>query len=149
MENNANQTLRPSEGSFGVDRTFGKKASTARQVNVALDKETIDLNDGGEDTFMNDQDGTHFDDQQHSTPNVESVTESSKSKSGSSKVSKNGANESGLKFEGEKFEVANIRYWENFDRIEAVKGMLKPRLQQPNKVNAGSLNVEDRLLHYT
>ncbi|KAJ1375577.1 hypothetical protein SESBI_50853 [Sesbania bispinosa] len=55
---------------FGADCASGKKASTARQVNVTLDKETIDLNDGGEDTSMNDQDGTHSDDQQHSSPNV-------------------------------------------------------------------------------
>ncbi|KAJ1412074.1 hypothetical protein SESBI_20715 [Sesbania bispinosa] len=55
----------------------------------------------------------------------------------------------GLKFEGEKFELANIRSWENYDRVEAVKGMIKHGLQPPNKVNVGSLNVEDRLLHYT
>ncbi|KAJ1379257.1 hypothetical protein SESBI_47057 [Sesbania bispinosa] len=54
----------------------------------------------------------------------------------------------GLKFEGEKFEVANIYSWENYDRIEAVKGVIKRGLQQSNKVNAGSLNVENRLLHY-
>ncbi|KAJ1413046.1 hypothetical protein SESBI_19977 [Sesbania bispinosa] len=55
----------------------------------------------------------------------------------------------GLKFEGEKFELTNICSWENYDRTEALKGMIKQGLQPPNKVNAGSLNVEDRLLHYT
>ncbi|KAJ1430340.1 hypothetical protein SESBI_07831 [Sesbania bispinosa] len=55
----------------------------------------------------------------------------------------------GLKFEGEKLEVGNIRAWERYDRDEAVKAMIRVGLQQPSKVNDGSLKVEDRLLHYT
>ncbi|KAJ1411887.1 hypothetical protein SESBI_20947 [Sesbania bispinosa] len=55
----------------------------------------------------------------------------------------------GLKFEGEKLEVGNIRAWERYDRDKAVKAMIRVGLQQPSKVNAGSLKVEDRLLHYT
>ncbi|KAJ1402277.1 hypothetical protein SESBI_28172 [Sesbania bispinosa] len=55
----------------------------------------------------------------------------------------------GLKFQGEKLEVGNIRAWERYDRDEAVKAMIRVGLQQPSKVNTGSLKVEDRLLHYT
>ncbi|KAJ1401351.1 Myb/SANT-like domain [Sesbania bispinosa] len=285
-------------GLFGSDRAARRKAATGRQAHSSLDKETIDLNDVGEDTFMNEQGDTHVDDHQNSTPNVESYSPanaptsqstgtsgsrgtkrkapmidlvetqmkkliagiglvadalsngnamyafnylvlglyqmagSSRSKRGASKVSKDCTNESskakckkskhtpyqselkgsldytrfftndkqmdtyltgfqgrnlveprfmsvdfirskgfqfqelleyqGLNhfvsiqcpylqelFEGENIELTNIRSWENYDRTEAVKGVIKQGLQPPNKVNAGSLNVEDRLLHYT
>ncbi|KAJ1393662.1 Myb/SANT-like domain [Sesbania bispinosa] len=264
-------------GLFGSDRAAGRKAATGRQAHSSLDKETIDLNDVGEDTSMNEQGDTHVDDHQNSTPNVESyspanaptpqstgtsgsrgtkrktpminlMTGSSRSKRRASEVSKDCTNESskakckkskhtpyqselkgsldytkfftndkqidtyltgfqgrnlveprfmsvdffrskGFQFQelleyqglnhfvsiqcpylqelvkvfycnltisngdlcskGEKFELTNIRSWENYDRTEAVKGMIKQGLQPPNKVNAGSLNVEDRLLHYT
>ncbi|KAJ1440303.1 hypothetical protein SESBI_01868 [Sesbania bispinosa] len=61
-------------GLFGVDRAAGRKAATGRQTHSSLDKETIDLNDVGEDTSMNDHGGTQVDDHQYSTPNVESYS---------------------------------------------------------------------------
>ncbi|KAJ1413045.1 hypothetical protein SESBI_19976 [Sesbania bispinosa] len=52
----------------------GRKVATGRQAHSSLDKETIDLNDVGEDTSMNEQGDTHVDDHQNSTPNVESYS---------------------------------------------------------------------------
>ncbi|KAJ1392847.1 hypothetical protein SESBI_35432 [Sesbania bispinosa] len=46
------------KGLFGTDRAARRKTTTGRQAHSSLDKETIDLNDVGEDTSMNDQGGT-------------------------------------------------------------------------------------------
>ncbi|KAJ1412075.1 hypothetical protein SESBI_20716 [Sesbania bispinosa] len=62
------------KGLFGTDRAAGEKVATGRQAHLSLDKETINLNDVGEDTSMNDQGDTHVDDHQNSTPNVESYS---------------------------------------------------------------------------
>ncbi|KAJ1401888.1 Myb/SANT-like domain [Sesbania bispinosa] len=61
-------------GLFGSDRATGRKAATGRQAHSSLDKESIDLNDVGEDTSMNEQGDTHVDYHQNSTPNVESYS---------------------------------------------------------------------------
>ncbi|KAJ1375909.1 hypothetical protein SESBI_50497 [Sesbania bispinosa] len=55
----------------------------------------------------------------------------------------------GLKYEGEKFDTTKIRSWENYNRTKAVRCMIRTGLQIPKKLNARSLRVEDRLLHYT
>ncbi|KAJ1381273.1 hypothetical protein SESBI_45304 [Sesbania bispinosa] len=55
----------------------------------------------------------------------------------------------GLKYEGEKFDTTKIRTWENYNRTKAVRCMIRPGLQIPKKLNASSLRVENRLLHYT
>ncbi|KAJ1438247.1 hypothetical protein SESBI_03146 [Sesbania bispinosa] len=55
----------------------------------------------------------------------------------------------GLKYEGEKFDTTKIHSWENYNCTEAVQGMIRPGLQIPKKLNAGSLTVKDQLLRYT
>ncbi|KAJ1417741.1 Myb/SANT-like domain [Sesbania bispinosa] len=65
------------KGLFGADRAGGQRAKCGKQILKNYENQTIDLNDGGEDTSMHDQDVTNHKDVQNSAPNVESFSPAS------------------------------------------------------------------------
>nr|KYP63004.1 hypothetical protein KK1_017565 [Cajanus cajan] len=54
----------------------------------------------------------------------------------------------GLKYQGHKLAFPNIPEEMQFDRHIALTSMIRPELQGRNVRNVGSLNINDRLLHY-
>ncbi|KAJ1411888.1 Myb/SANT-like domain [Sesbania bispinosa] len=65
------------KGLFGADRAGGQRAKSGKQILKNYENQTIDLNEGGEDTSMHDQEGTTQEDVQNSAPNVEAFSPAS------------------------------------------------------------------------
>ncbi|XP_057440313.1 uncharacterized protein At2g29880-like [Lotus japonicus] len=59
---------------FGADRATGKKALSAGQILREMEKETVDLNDVGDDTSMPEPNAGVFEGEQFSPPNVDSFS---------------------------------------------------------------------------
>ncbi|KAL2340175.1 hypothetical protein Fmac_008115 [Flemingia macrophylla] len=53
-----------------------------------------------------------------------------------------------LEFQGQKLTFTNIPEGIDYDRDTALVSMIRPEMQGRNVKNAGSLNINDRLLHY-
>ncbi|KAL2319922.1 hypothetical protein Fmac_028891 [Flemingia macrophylla] len=54
----------------------------------------------------------------------------------------------GLKYQGQKLTFTNIPEGIDYDRDTSLTSMIRPEMQGRNVKNAGSLNINDRLLHY-
>ncbi|KAL2331139.1 hypothetical protein Fmac_018720 [Flemingia macrophylla] len=54
----------------------------------------------------------------------------------------------GLKYQGHKLSFTNIPEGIDYDRDTALASIIRPEMQGRNVRNAGSLNINDRLLHY-